>query len=79
MSVGLARCTTLSSKAMGINDAGFLGVLEVETENKQRAGQGTAKQFNNRPLKSIHILEYIFGPVSMIDDPRPRPIYAATL
>ena len=39
MSVGLARCTTLSSKAMGINDAGFLGVLEVETENKQRAGQ----------------------------------------
>jgi hypothetical protein len=39
VSVGLARCTTLSSKAMGINDAGFLGVLEVETENKQRAGQ----------------------------------------
>ena len=37
--VGLARCTTLSSKAMGINDAGFLEVLKVETENKQRAGQ----------------------------------------
>ena len=76
MSVGLARCTTLSSKAMGINDAVFLGVLEVETENKQRAGQGTAKQFNNRPLKSIHILDYIWP---RFDDPRPRPIYAATL
>ena len=53
VSVGLARCTTLSSKAMGINDAGFLGVLEVETENNARD-----KQVNDRTLKSAYILEH---------------------